>query len=83
MVQWKSTRKYAKRQVARAGKFAKKRYFKGKGYRKPKITQIISDVNKLKHLLNVEKKTHLVEERTPITMGLIVDSTKTTSTING
>ncbi|WP_445772221.1 hypothetical protein, partial [Rheinheimera sp.] len=71
MVQWKSTRKYAKRQVAKAGKFAKKRYFKGKGYSRPKVTQMAKDINTLKHLLNVEKKTHLVEERTPITMGLI------------
>lgn len=83
MVQWKSTRKYVKRTAAKAGRFAKKRYFKGKGYSKPKITQMASDINKLKHLLNVEKKTHIVEERLPITMGLIVDSTKTTSTITG
>lgn len=83
MVQWKSTRKYAKRQVAKAGKFAKKRYFKGKGYSRPKISVMASDINKLKHLLNVEKKTHLIEERSPISMGLIVDSTKTSASIDG
>uniref|UniRef100_UPI0040470C31 hypothetical protein n=4 Tax=Pseudomonadati TaxID=3379134 RepID=UPI0040470C31 len=83
MVQWKSTRKYAKRTVAKAGKFAKKRYFKGKGYSRPKITAMVSDINKLKHLLNVEKKIFLREERTPIVMGLTMENTKTTSSIEG
>lgn len=83
MVQWKSTRKYAKRQVAKAGKFAKKRYFKGKGYSKPKLTTMMSDINKLKHLLNVEKKVLTIEERSPIAIGLTCDATKTSATHDG
>jgi len=46
-------KKYAKKQVKRAGKFLKKRYVK-KGM--PNIKNIINDVKMLKHLVNVEKK---------------------------
>lgn len=76
-------KKYAKKQLKRAGGAVKKRYFKGKGYKKPKLTQMFQDVQKLKHLLNVEKKVLTIEERTPIQMGLIVHSSKTLANIEG
>lgn len=46
-------KKYAKKQVKRAGKFLKKRYVK-KGM--PSIKNIVKDVAMLKHLVNIEKK---------------------------
>lgn len=76
-------KRYAKKAIKRGGVAVKKRYFKGKGMSNPKFGQMFQDVQKLKHLLNVEKKTHLIEERDPIAMGLIVDSTKTSATIEG
>lgn len=76
-------KRYAKKQLKRGGVAAKKRYFKGKGYAKPKLGQMFKDVQKLKHLLNVEKKVFLREERTPINLALTVDSTKTSASIDG
>jgi hypothetical protein len=76
-------KQYAKKQLKRGGRAAKGRYFKGKGYQKPKLGQMFKDVQKLKHLLNVEKKVLTIEERTPIDMGLIVHSDKTSSSIEG
>lgn len=40
----------------RAGRMLKKRYFKGKGYYRPKIGKMIKDVNMIRSLMNVEKK---------------------------
>ena len=34
----------------------KKRYFKGKGYKNPKLIQMAKDVNMIKGMLNTEKK---------------------------
>jgi len=75
----KGMRRFAKR----TGRAVKGRYFKGKGYRKPKLINMAKDLSKLKHLLNVEKKVYTREEKTPIIMGLTVDSTKTSSSIEG
>jgi len=49
-------RKYVKKQVKRAGKYVKKRYFKGKGYSNPKISTIARDVMRLKSIVNSEKQ---------------------------
>lgn len=49
-------RKYARRVVRKVGNAVKRRYFKGKGYGKPKITQMVKDVAYLKSLVNTEKK---------------------------
>lgn len=49
-------RKYAKRVVRKVGGAIKRRYFKGKGYSKPKISQMVKDVAYLKSLVNTEKK---------------------------
>lgn len=76
-------KKTAKKYGKRVGRNLKKRYFKGKGYKNPKIVQMARDVSALKHLLNVEKKTHLIEERNPIRLGLTVDTSKTTTSIEG
>lgn len=75
----RSTKKIAKN----VRKNLKKRYFRGKGYKNPKIIQMAKDVSALKHLLNVEKKTLLIEERDPITMGLVVGASKTSTSIDG
>lgn len=46
-------RKYARKQMRRAGKYAKKRYSKGG---KPNISNIWKDVKMIKQLINTEKK---------------------------
>lgn len=40
----------------RVGRYLKRRYFKGKGFRNPKIGRIVRDVCYLKSVINVEKK---------------------------
>lgn len=50
---------YAKRKagfVKRVGRAIKRRYFRGKGYRNPKINQMAKDVMFLKRMVNPEKK---------------------------
>lgn len=47
---------YAKKQATRAGKYVKKRYFKGKGYSNPKVSTIARDVMRLKQIINSEKQ---------------------------
>lgn len=50
---------YAKRKsgfVKRVGRAIKRRYFKGKGYRNPKLGRMARDVMMLKRLVNAEKK---------------------------
>lgn len=49
-------RKYIKKLGKKVGKAVKGRYFKGKGYSKPKINRIVKDVAYLKSVLNPEKK---------------------------
>lgn len=82
-ITYKGVRKTAKRYSKKVGSNLKKRYFKGKGYKNPKFFQMAKDVTALKHLLNVEKKTYLMEERTPIVLGLSVGSGKTSTSIDG
>jgi len=52
----KTFRRYAKK----AGRYLKKRYFKGKGYRRPNIYRMYRDVNTLRSLINAEKKKYEV-----------------------
>lgn len=74
-------KKYARKAYRRAGK----RYFGGKkaSLKNAKIGKMYSDLQKVKRMLNTEKKTLLVEERTPIQMGLVVNGNKTSATIDG
>lgn len=62
-----------------------KRYFKGKkaNFRNANVVQMWKDIQKIKHTLNTEKKTLLIEEREPITMGLTTYATKTSASIDG
>lgn len=48
--------KYAKKVVKKGGRYAKKRYFKGKGYSNPKIQTMARDVMRLKGMINAEKQ---------------------------
>ena len=75
--------KSAKRFTKKLKKNLKRRYFKGQGYKNPKLVQIARDVMTMKSLLNVEKKTLLIEERTPINFGLLTNSNKTLAVIDG
>lgn len=50
---WK---RYAKKQLKKGGRYAKKRYFRGKGYSNPKISTMAKDVMRLKAMINAEKK---------------------------
>jgi len=70
MVQYK---KYAKKQFGRAKQAAKKRYFKGGkvALNTAKIGQIMSDVQKLKLMVNAEKKRIDGGNEVPISVGAI------------
>ncbi len=60
-------KKYFKKQVKKAGRYAKKRYFKGKGYSQPKYGTMYNDLQKLKRIVNSEKK-QWVKANTPGTL---------------
>lgn len=77
----KTVKKYARKAYRRAGK----RYFGGKkaNLKNAKIGQMASDLNKIKRMLNTEKKVMTIEERTPIDIGNTVHSSKTTASIEG
>lgn len=49
-------KKYVRQGAKRAGRYVKKRYFKGKGYSNPKIDTITRDVMRLKNMINAEKQ---------------------------
>ena len=49
-------KRYARKQLKRAGRYAKKRYFKGKGYSTPKIGTMAKDLANLKKMINAEKQ---------------------------
>lgn len=70
-------RKFAKKVEKGLGK----RYFRGKraNLKNANIKQMASDVARLKHLLNVEKKVILRQQQAPQKFGLIVSSSKTTA----
>lgn len=48
--------KFARKAIRKVGRVVKKRYFKGKGYAKPKLGRMMKDVAMLKSMLNAEKK---------------------------
>lgn len=52
---YKRVKKLIKRAVKKVARVAKKRYFKGKGYSRPRIGQMIQDVKFLKSIVNAEK----------------------------
>lgn len=54
------TSKFVKRIAKKAGSAIKKRYFKGKGYSKPKLVQMAKDVMLLKKMVNAEKKRFVI-----------------------
>lgn len=49
-------KKYARKVARKVGKAVKARYFKGKGYSRPKLSTMVRDINTLKTMLNSEKK---------------------------
>lgn len=54
--------KTARRYVKKAARYVKKRYFKGRGYGKPKLAKMYADVKAIKTLVNVEKKRYNVQQ---------------------
>lgn len=56
MSKFKTFRRGVKRVARKVGKTIKGRYFKGKGYRKPRVGNIVRDVLLLKKMVNAEKK---------------------------
>lgn len=52
---YKRVKRLAKKSLKYVAKVAKKRYFKGKGYSRPKLGQMYSDVKFLKSIVNAEK----------------------------
>lgn len=56
MAYTKYVRKGIRQGAKRAGRYVKKRYFKGKGYSNPKINTIARDVMRLKGMINAEKQ---------------------------
>lgn len=53
-------KKYARKVARKVGKAVKGRYFKGKGYSKPRIANMVRDINTLKSMVNAEKKRNTV-----------------------
>lgn len=53
---YKKVKRIVRRYAQKAGSALKKRYFKGKGYSRPKLVQIAKDVSMLKGMMNAEKK---------------------------
>jgi hypothetical protein len=49
-------KKTVRRAIRSAGRSLKRRYFKGKGFSRPKIAQMAKDVYRLKSMVNAEKK---------------------------
>lgn len=52
----KRTKRYIKRTARKVGTAIKGRYFKGRGYSRPKISAMVRDLNTLKSMVNAEKK---------------------------
>jgi len=52
---YKKAARFVKKAARKVGGMVKKRYFKGKGYSRPKIGQMIQDVRFLKSIVNAEK----------------------------
>jgi hypothetical protein len=73
-------RKTVKKAGRNFRKNIKKRYFKGKGYKNPKLIQMARDVNMIKGMLNTEKKKIVVSQKDGAHFGQTVDSSKTTTT---
>lgn len=48
--------KYVKRAAKKVARTVKKRYFKGKGYSRPRMSRIVKDVSMLKSMVNAEKE---------------------------
>lgn len=48
--------KYVKKLIRKAGRAAKSRYFKGKGYMRPKIGRMVKDLAIVKQMVNSEKE---------------------------
>lgn len=49
-------KKYVRKGIKNAGRVVKRRYFKGKGYNNPKVSQMAKDIMFLKNTINAEKK---------------------------
>lgn len=81
MTLYKRTRKYAKKLGKGTSRALGKRYFRGKKatLKNANFKQMASDVAKLKHLLNVEKKVLLRQQQAPQKFGLVVSASKTTA----
>ena len=52
---YKKAARFVKKAARKVGGMVKRRYFKGKGYSRPKIGQMIQDVRFLKSIVNAEK----------------------------
>lgn len=80
MTLYKRTRKYARKAARKAGTAAKRRYFRGKGYRKPKIMAMARDISAIQRMLNTEKKKIVSVQKNSIQFAQSVGSDKTTTT---
>jgi len=56
MAIYRRLRKFGRKVFKRAGRYIKKRYFKGKGYGSPRIGQMSKDLSFVKSMINAEKK---------------------------
>lgn len=70
-------RKTANRIAKKVGRAIKRRYFKGKGYRNPKLVTMSKDIMRLKALVNAEKKQFQINTATPFSVGQYVQSSAT------
>ncbi len=68
-------KKFVRKVAKKAGRAIKRRYFKGKGYSNPKISQMYSDVMALKSMVNAEKKRIQIASSTDNVVGQVNGNT--------
>lgn len=68
---YKRVGRVARKVVRKVGTVAKRRYFSGKGYSKPKMGQIIQDVKFLKSIVNAEKHRQIYASTSANTLGQV------------
>lgn len=64
-------KKYARRAAKRAGRALKRRYFRGKGYGRPNVVRMASDVMKLKSIINSEKREFILNNTSALPLGQV------------
>lgn len=70
----KRTKRYIRRTARKVGSAIKGRYFRGKGFSRPRISNMVRDINTLKSMVNSEKKRITLTNRN-MNMGQLANAT--------